>query len=202
MIAVLTIDRVHIVNIVTLSDRTRWMVDVGFGGDGATKPIPLLDRIITRNIGTQDIRLTRDFIPGQIERTPDRKLWIYQYRNSPDKPWNSFYAFSDLVEFLLPDFNIMNWYTGSCPESFQTFTVLVVKFLRRLNVERPSDDEIFGKRMLVDGTVKENLNGKTHVVQECKTEEERIEALREWFGIELTQEERESIRGFGTELKS
>lgn len=93
------------------------MVDVGFGGDGASKPIPLVEGRITRNIGTQDIRLARDFIPTQTERTPERKLWIYQYRNSPDKPWNSFYAFSDQVEFLPADYHIMNWYTGSHPES-------------------------------------------------------------------------------------
>ena len=197
----LIIIRVHIVNIVTLPDCTRWMVDVGFGGDGATKPIPLVDGHITRNIGTQDIRLTRAFIPTQLERTPARKLWIYQYRNSSDKPWNSFYAFSDWVEFLPEDFNIMNWYTGSNPESFQTFTMLIVKCLRRANDAVPGEEEIYGKRMLVNGTVKENLGGKTRVVQECHTENERIEALRNWFGIELTPEERESISGFVTELK-
>ena len=177
------------------------MVDVGFGGDGATVPVLLADFFEQRNIGTQDIRLIRDYIPGQLERTPERKLWIYQYRNSRDKPWNSFYAFSDQVEFLWPDYNIMNWYTGSSPESFQTFTVLVVKFLRRPNLERPDEDEIYGKRMLVNGTVKENVGGKTRVVQECKTEEERVEALKHWFAIELTDEERKSIRGFITELK-
>src|ERR1700753_1694269 len=83
--SMLTICSGHIVNIVTLPDNTRWMVDVGFGGDGATKPLPLIEDHITRNIGTQDIRLTRDFLPDQTERTPDRKLWVYQYRNSPEK---------------------------------------------------------------------------------------------------------------------
>lgn len=108
------------------------MVDVGFGGDGATRPLPLEEGHAIRNIGAQDIRLVRDFIPGQVERTPERKLWIYQYRNSPSKAWNSFYAFSDAVEFLPADYEIMNCYTGSSSDSFQTFTVLVVKFLRRL----------------------------------------------------------------------
>ena len=177
------------------------MVDVGFGGDGATKPLPLIEDHILPNIGTQDIRLIRDFIPDQVERTPGLKRWIYQYRNSPDKPWNSFYAFSDQVEFSPADFNVMNWYTGSCPESFQTFTALIVKFLRRPNEKVPGDEEIYGKRMLVNGTVKENLGGRTKVVQECKTEDERVEALKKWFGIELGQEEIEGIRGFQTELR-
>lgn len=36
--------KVHIVNLVTLPDGTKWMTDVGFGGDGATKPMPLVPR--------------------------------------------------------------------------------------------------------------------------------------------------------------
>ena len=55
--------------------------------------------------------------------------------------------------------------------------------------------------MLVKGVVKENLGGKTNVVQECNTEAERVEALKAWFGIELTDEETTSIRGWHTELK-
>ena len=178
------------------------MVDVGFGGDGATKPIPLIEGHVTRNIGTQDIRLIRDFILNHTLRTPERKLWVYQYRNGNEQPWNSFYAFSDLVEFLPADFDVMNWYTGSCPECFQTFTVLIVKFLRRPNKDVPGEEEIYGKRMLANGTVKENLGGKTRVVQECSTERERVEAMRTWFGIDLTNEESESIREWVTELKS
>ena len=189
-------------NIVTLQDGTRWMVDVGFGGDGATRPIPLIDGHVTCNTGTQDIRLTRDFIPSQTERTSERKLWIYQYRNSPEKPRNSFYAFSDQVEFVPADFKVMNWYTGSAPESFQTFTVLIVKFLRRLKEDgSEEEEEVYGKRMLVNEVVKENLGGKTTVVQECRTEGERSQALKEWFGMELTAEEGEGIKGWGTELK-
>jgi len=70
---------VHIVNIVTLSDGSRWTVDVGFGGDGATRPLPLVEGHVTRNLGTQDVRLVRDFIPEQTQRSdPERKLWIYQ----------------------------------------------------------------------------------------------------------------------------
>lgn len=176
------------------------MVDVAFGGDGARCPLPLIPDRVTPNIGTQEIRLARDFIPGQTNRSSeDRKLWIYQYRNSPEKDWNSFFAFSDAVEFTPEDFGVMNWYTSASPESFQTFTVLVVSFLRR--AKEDGEQEVYGKRMLVDGVVKENLGGKTKVVQVCGSEEERVEALREWFGIRLTEEERKGIKGWRTELK-
>jgi hypothetical protein len=67
--------------------------------------------------------------------------------------------------------------------------------------EGEEDEEILGKRMLVNDTVKENLGGKTKIVQECQSETERVEALEKWFGMSFTQEEREGIRGYVTELK-
>ena len=38
------------------------------------------------------------------------------------------------MEFLPEDFELMNYYTSTHARSFQTFTVLVVKFLRGLAV--------------------------------------------------------------------
>lgn len=177
------------------------MLDVGFGGDGATKPLPLISGHVTRNMGTQDIRLVHDHIPQQVDKSEHTKLWIYQYRNAVDKPWNSFYAFPEF-EFLEADFKIMNWYTGSSPDSFQIYNMLIVKFLRRKKENGESgEEEIYGKRMLVNGTVKENLGGRTQIVQECTTEAERIEALDKWFGMRFTDEEKAAIVGHCTELR-
>lgn len=193
--------RVHIVNIVTLPDDTRWMIDVSFGGDGATEPIELKEGAMIRNMGTQDARLIRDFLPDQTERgSPDRQFWFYQCRNGPEKPWISFYCFTDAVEWLPPDFDIINCFTGESAESFQTTNVLAVKFLRRKE-EGKEDEEVYGKRMLVNQFVKENLGGRTQLVKECKNDKERVDALREWFGLELTKEEEEAILGFQTEIK-
>jgi arylamine N-acetyltransferase len=134
-------------------------------------------------------------------QTEQTKLWIYQYRNAADMEWNSFYAFP-LLEFLEADFEIMNWYTGSHPESFQTFTMLIVKFLRRQKEGGEEGEmEVCGKRMLVNGVVKENTGGKTRVVQECRSEGERVGALEKWFGLRLSEEERKGIVGHSTELK-
>lgn len=182
---------VHVVNIVTLQDGSKWMVDVGFGGDGATKPLPLIDGATVHNLGTQEIRLIRDKIPEQVN--PEQLYWIYQYRNSPDAEWNSFYAFPG-VEFSLADFGIINWWACNCPQSFQTFTVLVVKFYRQ-------DDKIVGKVMLINDTIKRNLGGKTEVVAVLKSENERIAALRQWFDIQLSNIEEVAIAGHTTEIR-
>jgi len=190
-IKMITCYRVHIVNIVTFSDGSKYMVDVGFGGDGATAPLPLLEGHVTHNIGSQEIQLVHGTIDQQVDKS--RKLWIYQYRNGADKPWNSFYCFPEF-EFLHADFEVMNCFTSTSPDCFQTSTMLVIKFLRKA-------DEIYGKIMLVNGEVKENTGGKTRVIKVCKTDEERVESLKEYFGITITNEQREGIRGWRTALK-
>jgi arylamine N-acetyltransferase len=184
------LQRVHIVNIVTLSDGTKYMVDVGFGGDGATKPLPLINGHIEHNLGTQDIRLIYDTIPDQVDQS--KPLWIYQYRNSPDAAWNSYYAFPE-VEFLEAEFSILNYWTSTSPDSFQTTTMLIVKFQR-------DGDCVVGKRMLFNNLVKENSGGKTRLVQTLETEVDRMEALEKWFALILTKEEQESIKGSSLEL--
>ena len=108
---------------------------------------------------------------------------------------------SEAIEFLPADFRVMNSYTGSDPESFQTFTVLIVKFLRRTREGESEGSEIYGKRMLVNDTVKENLGGKTNVVEKFRNEEDRIAGLERWFGIRLTNDEVKGISGWKTELK-
>lgn len=151
----------------------------------------------------------REHLPTQLLRTEATKHWIYQYRNNrldnegieTKAAWNSFYAFTE-YECMEADLGHLNWFAGSHPASFQTFTALVVLFLRRPSDSsaQDCDQEIYGKRMLVNGTIKENLGGRTRVIKECCTEDERVEGLREWFGMSFTESEREGIKGWNTAL--
>ncbi|KAI1273228.1 hypothetical protein F5Y07DRAFT_377346 [Xylaria sp. FL0933] len=195
---------VHIVSIVELEDGARYHVDIAFGGDCATLPMPLVDGLVHQNIGAQQIRLVRDWVPTQLKRTEESKLWIYEYRNGPDREWNPFYCFT-LVEFMPNDWEVINVYASTSPKSWQTKTVIAIKFLRRQREEEDGSssgggEEIYGKRMLVNDVVKENLGGRTAVIYECKTDEERVAALEKYFDIRLTEEERKGIKGWSTAL--
>lgn len=78
---------------------------VGFGGDGPTHPLPLIHGQETPNLGTQTVRLMHIPLPCNLDQS--QKWWVYQYRNSTDQEWNTFYAFSGM-EFTAADFNVMN----------------------------------------------------------------------------------------------
>jgi arylamine N-acetyltransferase len=198
-------DSTHINNIVHLPSGQRFSLDVGFGVDGPTSPLPLDEpgRSIP-NLGQQEVRLIQDYIPKQ--RFSEPKLWIYQYRNGPEQEWNSFYSFAEM-EFFQDDFEVINWFTTA--KSLQRWTVLAVRFLRagegvqfsaRPNLPLEQDITIVGKVMLVNNVIKANLGGKTHIVCTLDSEEGRRQALRDYFGISLTDEEAQSIRGWDMAL--
>ncbi|KAJ4169089.1 hypothetical protein NW754_011021 [Fusarium falciforme] len=194
----------HIINIVTFPDGSKYHTDVAFGGDGATAPMPLINGLVHRNLGAQQIRLIRDWIPLQVHRSDESKVWIYQYRNHEDAEWNSFYSFPG-IEFMDLDWGVVNWWINTHPSSHQRVNVLVIKFLRRSKEGKDGEPdggyEIYGKRMLVNGVVKENLGGRTRVVEELEGEDERLEALERYFGITLSEEEKEGIRGYVSDLQ-
>jgi hypothetical protein len=109
------------------------------------------------------------------------------------------------LEWLPADFEMVNCFTRGSPQSAAMTNLAVVKFLRRpvLSQTQAAEDrpqEIFGKRILANEIRDENLGGRTKVMQVFQTEDERIAALKTWFGIALTEEERLAIRGRPTEL--
>ncbi|KAF2221539.1 arylamine N-acetyltransferase 4 [Elsinoe ampelina] len=196
----------HVVTIVVFEDGERWSSDVGFGGDGPTGALRLGDEGAVVNLGRQEVRISRGVFPGTVDGGRNG-VWFYEYRNGKEGTWERYYAFGD-QEASLWELECANWWVGTHPDSFQRKQVLVVMFLRE---EREVDGvgegreaelvRVVGKVMLVDGIVKRNMGGKTEVIKVCKTEAERVDALREYFGITLTDEEKKGIQGFRTELK-
>ncbi|OJI85048.1 hypothetical protein ASPTUDRAFT_189131 [Aspergillus tubingensis CBS 134.48] len=183
----------HAVNIVTLADNSSYMLDVGYGGDGPTTPLPLVHTSIPiPNIGTQEIRLQKNG-KSSGERShpsndPSTNAWTYQFRNGSEQAWRVGYAFHEL-EFFPRDFEIMNFYTSQNPTSFLTQRLLVIRFLQS------ADGEVYGKVILDQDKLKENRGGKNELVKVCNTEGERVEVLRDVFGVDLTEEERRGICG-------
>ena len=188
--------RSHMINIVTLLDGRKYMIDVGFGGNGPVRPL-LLDSSQTLEGGTvqgispAEMRLVHENIPENEDR--NQRLWSYQHRKDPQAEWVSKYCFTEL-EFLPADYEIMNFWTSQSPKTLFKQQVLAVKMLME-------HGELVGTVMLVDAEVKKRVRGQTEYVMTCRTESERVQALEELFGIRLEGDERRGIRGMFTALR-
>ena len=187
--------RSHMVNLVTIASGQKYMLDVGFGADCATRPLPLSNSLETgdvfHGIGAQQLRLIYSSIAPTT--SPDQNLWVFQRRYSPSDEWRTAYCFTEL-EFLPKDYEIMNYYTSTCRTTFFTYAIVVVKLVME-------GEEIVGEMILTGSEVKRRIRGETEHLMSCKSERERVEALERWFGLRLTGEERRVIRGTVTELK-
>jgi arylamine N-acetyltransferase len=181
--------RSHMINIVTIPDGQKYMLDVGFGNDGPTRPLPLSHGVVSQGILPQELRLVRENLAQNTD--PDQMLWIYQRRYSPKDEWTSVYCFTEL-EFLPQDYEVMNFWTSQSRRSWFTYGIIVVKMIME-------NETLIGTLILDGEVVKRRIRGSTEKWI-CKTEDERVEALKTWFKIELTQDERAGIRGLVTEL--
>lgn len=172
-------------NIVTLANGAKYVVDVGYGGDGPTIPLPLTADIVAQNIGTQELRLLYGGAPGLSDN--QRDLWTYQFRNDINQSWKPAYAFFE-IEFFLRDFEVMSFYTSQSTSCFLTSHFLAIRFLR-------NDEEVYGKMILDQDKLKENLGGKSVLVAQLQNEQDRVRALHDHFDIDLTEDEKSAIAG-------
>ncbi|MCJ1279647.1 N-terminal acetyltransferase [Puttea exsequens] len=178
------------VNIITLDDGKRYMVDVGFGGNGPTGPLLLEHGYQAPHIEPAQMRLVYENIAENTD--PEQRLWIYQHRVDERAEWTGLYCFTTL-EFLPQDYEIMNFWTSQSRGCWFTYRVVVVRMLME-------GGELVGTDMLVGDEVKRRVRGEPKVVGRCATERERVEALEKWFGIVLSGEEVAGIRGMVTAL--
>ncbi|KAF8542284.1 hypothetical protein BDD12DRAFT_876894 [Trichophaea hybrida] len=142
---------------------------------GLISPFPLVAEKITQGIGPEQYRL--HFAPLKQMQNQALKYWILQWRESDGKEWEDLYAFSTEVEFSREDYEVMNL----AASTMSVFVGLVCCFRNMLG-DKITDSE-------------------AEVVQVYKSECERAEALETWFGMVLTEKEREGIRKRPTEIK-
>ena len=182
----------HMVNIVTLANGKRYMVDVGFGNNGPTQPLLLKDGHEENGIPPASMRLVRRKIPATTN--PNDRLWIYQHRVSPTSDWEPMYCFAE-TEFLPQDYEIMNFWTTQSRKCWFTYRITCVKAIMD-----EKSHELIGTLILTGAEVKKRIGEKTVEIKHCKTEDERLEELKVIFGVKLTEEEKLGIRGMVTEL--
>jgi len=182
----------HMLNLVRM-DGEWYIVDVGMGAMGPNLPIPIRDGFETTSVAPRRVRIQYRAIPESYGvGEGSNKLWCYDVCYTPkaeddstENVWTPIYCFTE-TEFLPQDYEMMSWFTSTHERSL--FTRYVTSTLMIMDKE-----EIVGSITLFENSIKQSIGTERKVLQECKTEEERVAALREFFGIELTNEQRNGL---------
>lgn len=189
--------RDHMIHLVKIDSKFH-LADVGASSIGSRLPMELVADRPQLNIAPQLARLHQSTLddPTASGVNQSNRWWLLQLQHEPEKnsDWYTSYCFSEL-EFLPWDFRVMSLWTSSSRNSFFTYNILASRAIMG------EGGLIEGAYNLMNGRVTRKVRGEQEVLLECKTETERVDMLREYFGIALTSEEREAIRHTSTELK-
>ena len=189
----------HVVNLVTIGG-IRYLTDGGFGGQGPSAPLALDPGGVCSQIAPAQMRVVKEPIPNNVDRS--QRPWIYQHRHNQDGPWVPMYCFVDL-EFTPADIESMNFAPSRSRYTFFTHKVVACRFTTENEAEvcggpgTPDEDALRGE---IDGSITINhdvlkwrRHGKKVVDMPFKSENERVKALKKYFGITLAEEDREAI---------
>jgi N-hydroxyarylamine O-acetyltransferase len=147
--------RTHMLLLVTVAD-SRWIADVGFGGDGLLRPLPL-----AIDDESSQFRWTYRLVE-------EGRHYVLQSRRSAG--WNDMYAFT-LEPHERVDYEVSNHYTSTHPTS--PFTMMPI-------AQRPSQEA----RYILRGRELTTDTGES-VRSQTVSDDELIDVLRETFGIDL-----------------
>ncbi|KIJ53376.1 hypothetical protein M422DRAFT_43051 [Sphaerobolus stellatus SS14] len=188
----------HMAVLVQLPDNTPYLVDVGFGGNGIVRPIPLQDgAIVPGGASPEEHRLTRFAHPQSSLNPSDASLdWALQYRcPGPQAEWATLYIFK-LTEMIEGDWVAYAQWLSAHPPPICGENVLCVRYFLADPLNNPDAPDAPIGRMTMVGNKTHRRVGDTSVPQkEFSTEEERVRILKEDFGIHVGEEEIGNIRG-------
>lgn len=189
----------HVINLVTIAGK-RYLLDSGFGGQGPSRPLALNPGVESTQIAPAQMRLLNEPLPHNLDQT--QKVWIYQHRYDENGDWTPMYCFVDL-EFTPADVGSMNFAPWLSRHTFFTHKVVCVRFTIANETEggegpgSPNeaalDGEIDGSITINHDTLKWRKHGEKVVVTPFEKDQDRVEALKKYFGIHLTDAEQEAI---------
>lgn len=128
--------------------------------------------------------------------TTGHKAWVLELKNTTTNKWSGGYCFTEF-EWLPQDFEIINYRTSKDPKSWFTYKLALARTL----IDEETRTKAIGMITLTERKVARRIGtGEKEVLVEAKSEAERVQALRQWFGIVLTPEEERGIRSMPSEI--
>lgn len=199
----------HVVNLVNIAG-TRYLLDGGFGPEGPSRPFPLNDGEVSGQIAPAQMRLLHESIPQNLDQS--QKVWVTQHRYDESHDWKPIYCFVDF-EFTPIDIEGMNFAPWLNKQTFFTHKVVAARFTTSKELDRdgngpgsPDEEtmegEIDGSLTINQDVMKWRRGGEKVVEWKFNTEEDRLQALKRYFGIQLAKEDEEAIAGTASALSA
>ncbi|KAK3117966.1 hypothetical protein LTR53_000118 [Teratosphaeriaceae sp. CCFEE 6253] len=189
----------HMVNLVTIRGDI-YVVDVGFGPGGPTRPMLLREGVIEKEGSPHTLLIQETRLRHEAIDEADHKaalLWTFERRSREGAPWTPMYCFEDNVCFLPQDFEVMNYFTSTHRTSVFTYRVLCSKYI----LADQDEVAIVGEVVLYENTVTRRTGDQVETLATLATESDRVEALYHFLGVSLHPAQIAGIKGMVTELR-
>ncbi|KAK1235610.1 hypothetical protein PQX77_001163 [Marasmius sp. AFHP31] len=184
-------------------EKTTYLVDAGFGGGGLVRPILLEDgATVAGGTSSETFRLSKGPHPKSVLDNSATLSWRFEVQHQrdpsgPPTPWKVLYSFSE-TEFFQSDCEQSSYFVATHPNGSSFLQqVVCVKY-----VYLDDQKEDLGYTTLWRDHMRQHSGAQTKDLPEIKTEEERLERIREFYGIDVGEGAIEHIKGRNAELKA
>ncbi|KAF9269729.1 cysteine proteinase [Marasmius fiardii PR-910] len=188
-----------------------YMVDVGFGGSCPVRPILLTEgEAVMGTTPTEKHRLRKGKLPDSCLDDPTQWVWklecLHTKENEPEDEsrWRWLYAFDETERFAQDMVCSSHWVATYGTGTIFAHNVLCIKqyWYDEDQLKKPIADRWIGSMSLLGGVVRRHLGPRSEVVKELKSEEERIEAIKEFFEVDVGKENIQYIQGRSAALSN
>lgn len=188
----------HLVNLVTIAG-SKYLCDVGFGSNEPTVPILLRHEETAQQIGSARSKLVYQRLDQYLS---DSKAWVYMFRTDDNADWMALYCFTE-TEILPSDIAGLNYSPWLSPYIHFTQKVVCVRQTTEREVDDPGlasgeaidQGELDGSLIIDHDKFKWRRHGETVLSRDLASEEDRLDVLRRYFGIDLDIEDQQAIVG-------
>ncbi|KAL0062640.1 hypothetical protein AAF712_010477 [Marasmius tenuissimus] len=183
-------------------ERKTYLVDTAFGGGGLVRPILLEDgATVAGGTSSETFKLSKGPHPKSVLDNPAALYWILAVQHQkdplgPPAPWKVLFSFSEAESFQ-SDIEPASYFVATHPEG--NFFLQQVVCVRYVYLDDKKED--LGYTTLWGNLTRQHMGAQTRDLPKIKTEEERLERIREFYGIDVG-EDVEHIKGRNAELKA
>lgn len=167
----------------------------------------MIPGVVTPGAGTEQFRLLQQPLRYQTNRS--LPFWILQNKSTSEGSWLDLYAFSPHVELSQEDYEVLSYYTSTNENTIMTKIIICIRTILSSELskeeleqagEKEGEVKAVGRMILVGRKFKKNIGDVAKESKILETEEQRVQVLKKYFNIELTEKEQVAIRGGASEI--